>query len=265
MLMRKKTDGTLKARMCVRGCHQRHGVDYDADQTYAAVTDRVSMRIVLALACALHALIETVDITAAFLNGKMPARYRIFVKAPQGLSFGAGKVCQLLKSLYGLKQAPAIFRSVLHGFILQQGFTECFGDECCYCRVSGSTLTLLAVHVDDILIVCTDRATLDTFKEALKSRFDVKDQGSIHGHQFLGHEAEYDRERGLLQLHCDLVSFVMKSPGTQRKAWCKSNRDVQKRPGIHDRPNPTLKIRNCKLSSRAMPGTRDIGISFHRT
>lgn len=44
ILVLEKTDGTLKSRLCVRGCHQKHGVDYDADDVYAPAADRISRR-----------------------------------------------------------------------------------------------------------------------------------------------------------------------------------------------------------------------------
>ena len=212
IIVKEKTDGTLKSRFCVRGCHQTHGVNYDHDAIYAPVADRISVRTVFAVAAVLCAHIHTLDINLAFLYGDMPDDYQVYVKPPAGCTFGPDKVCRLLKSLYGLKQAPSIFRNVLHEFIVSLGFAPCHNDPCVYFRFTDSVKTLLAIHVDDILCICTDLPTLDTFKSAVKNRFQVKDQGPINGKTFLGLEVDHDQAQGVINLHCD--SFIRRSLAT---------------------------------------------------
>lgn len=69
ILVREKTDGTLKSRLMRQGCYQKHGVDYDDEDVCAPVADRISLCVVLAVAVAMTMYIETVDIATAFLNG----------------------------------------------------------------------------------------------------------------------------------------------------------------------------------------------------
>lgn len=78
--------------MCVCGCHQPHGVDYDAESIYAPVADRVAIRLVLTLAVILSAQLHTLDITMAFLYGVMPSELAVYLRPPRGVSFGHGKV-----------------------------------------------------------------------------------------------------------------------------------------------------------------------------
>ena len=206
IVVKEKTDGTLKSRFCVRGCHQQHGVNYDHEATYAPVADKVCIRILFAIAAATCAHIHTLDVNLAFLYGDL--QDDVYISPPSGFTFGtsaSGKrlVCKLLKSLYGLRQAPAVWRGVLHAFFLVLGFTSCDGDPCVYFRRADAIFTLIAVHVDDMLIVCNDLRTLATFKDAVKARFKVKDQGPIHGREFLGIEVDHDQPRGIVSLYCD--------------------------------------------------------------
>ncbi|GJP47943.1 hypothetical protein CLOM_g7111 [Closterium sp. NIES-68] len=44
------------------------------------------------------------DIVTAFLNGIIMEE--VYMKQPEGLDDGSGRVCRLKKAIYGLKQAP---------------------------------------------------------------------------------------------------------------------------------------------------------------
>ena len=45
--------------------------------------------------------------------------------------------------------------------------------------------------------------TINEFKDAVKARFKIKDQGPIHGREFLGIEIDHDQPNGIVHLHCD--------------------------------------------------------------
>lgn len=80
-------------------------------------------------------------------------------------------------------------------------FKACTGDACIYHRIAAGVVTLLAVYVDHtFLVACTDQDALDEFKSAVMAKFQVKDQGSLHGRQFLGLEVKFDRAAGVLQI-----------------------------------------------------------------
>jgi len=177
IILREKSDGTLKSRFVAKGCSQTHGVNYDNDQLYAPVASRISTRLLFAIAVSLCCHIHTLDVNRAFLYGTL--NEDVYILPPPGFTFGTdsrGKrlVCKLLKSLYGLKQAPAVWRNVIHTFILSLGFSVLDTDKCVYFRRVASTIFFLAVHVDDILIISNDVIAMKNSRLRWRIAFESK-------------------------------------------------------------------------------------------
>ena len=59
--------------------------------------------------------------------------------------------------------------------------------------INGHTL-LIAAHIDDFILACADRDTLDTFRKNLLARFDGTYEGAVH--TYLGCEIERDIPAG---------------------------------------------------------------------
>jgi len=135
----------------------------------------------------------------------------VYISLPNGIYFpniprppvSRKKYAKLLKSLYGLKQAPSIFRGVLHSFLLLLHFLPSDSDPCLYYRWTDTIFILLAVHVDDILIITNDQETLVDFKKKMKEKFSIKELGPLHNQEFLGSQIDYHQEDGILTVHCD--------------------------------------------------------------
>ena len=104
----------LKARFCVCGFEQKHGIDYF--ETFAPVIKWTTVRLMLTLSLQLNLSTLQIDYTAAFLHA--PVDTAIFVEPPRGFE-QPGKVFKLKRSLYGLKQTP--FNFFLH---LKQGLLK---------------------------------------------------------------------------------------------------------------------------------------------
>jgi len=177
IILREKSDGTLKSRFVAKGCSQTHGVNYDNDQLYAPVASRISTRLLFAIAASLCCHIHTLDVNRAFLYGTL--NEDVYILPPPGFTFGTdsrGKrlVCKLLKSLYGLKNAPAVWRNVIHTFILSLGFSVLDTDKCVYFRRVASTIFFLAVHVDDILIISNDVIAMKNSRLRWRIAFESK-------------------------------------------------------------------------------------------
>ncbi|KAI1006898.1 hypothetical protein K3495_g1323 [Podosphaera aphanis] len=99
MILKKKSDGTLKARWCARGFSEPF-----ADNTYADVLPPNAMRMLPAFAAYRNLHIRHVDITAAFLHADL---YRpLHIEQPHLKETNANFVCKLHKAIYGLKTAP---------------------------------------------------------------------------------------------------------------------------------------------------------------
>ncbi|GJS39056.1 retrovirus-related pol polyprotein from transposon TNT 1-94 [Tanacetum coccineum] len=93
-----------KARLVAQGYNQQEGIDYD--EIYAPISRLVSIRILLAYACALNFKLFQMDVKSAFLNGFI--NEEVYVAQPPGfIDFEKpDHVYKLKKALYGLKQAP---------------------------------------------------------------------------------------------------------------------------------------------------------------
>src|SRR6266487_1744312 len=176
-----------KARWVAKGFNQRYGVDYF--ETFAAVAKPMSYKILLALAAHYNLEVHQMDVKSAFLYGDLDEE--IYLNLPDGFQDGGDGdvVCRLLKSLYGLKQAPRVWAKVLREFLVSHGLARLESDHCIYV---GKDL-IVAIYVDDILILSKNKRSLRQMKEELKSRFKMSDLG--HAKHYLGIEIHRTKEK----------------------------------------------------------------------
>jgi hypothetical protein len=163
-----------KARIVAKGFSQVPGVDYD--DTFAPVVKYTSLRAILAIAAAKRLAVHQMDVKTAFLQGDLEEE--IYVRLPDGVDMGvpgATGIWRVRKALYGLKQAPRAWNAKLHARLLELGYTRCESDHCVYVRAQGPA-TILAVYVDDIVIVC-DEVDISISKQQLADSFDMVDLG----------------------------------------------------------------------------------------
>ena len=89
-------------------------------------------------------------------------------------------VCKLNKAIYGLKQSPRCWNTELHNFLVDIGFKQCVTDPCVY--VNGGNI--VAVYVDDLIILTNTESEMKKIKSELSEKFRMKDLGKLN--QFLG-------------------------------------------------------------------------------
>ena len=169
-------NGGPKARLVAIGCRQLYGVDYL--ETFAPVVKLTTIRTILALAAAHDLECEQMDVTTAFLNGDLDED--IYMQIPEGLrnAQNEGMVCKLEKSLYGLKQAPRQWYAKIHHYLVHKlKFLGSDNDPCLYVRKSSENLLIIALYVDDLLIVGNSKSEIATLKGELSKRFEMKDLG----------------------------------------------------------------------------------------
>jgi hypothetical protein len=96
-------------------------------------------------------------------------------------------VCQLLQSLYGLKQAPKIWFDTLRKVLEEIGLRRLDTEHSVYVLLArqgkkpqgvfiGPDL-VIAVYVDDIMMIGRSEAIIKDFKNQLSKPFDIKDMG----------------------------------------------------------------------------------------
>lgn len=166
-VFRAKDDGTYKARLVIRGCEQKRGIDYT--DTYSPVLDSASLRILFALIANRNYQYLKFDVKTAFLYGDL--KEEIYMRPPEGFSFG-NKVCKLKKALYGLKQAPLCWNNKFTLFLKQKGFRP-LKTESTIWKNENKNLTV-AFYVDDGLLLGQDVEKMKNFIMEMKSTFETK-------------------------------------------------------------------------------------------
>ena len=193
------SDGKIerfKARLVAKGYAQKYGIDYD--ETFSPVIRFSSIRALLAYAVQNDLLVHQMDVVTAFLNGNLEEE--IYMEQPDGY-IQPGKenlVCKLQKSLYGLKQSPRCWNTAFQEYMEVIQFKQSTADPCIYVKMTDA-IAILAVYVDDLIVMASTLEEMQQIRETLKSRFQMKDLGKLH--YCLGISIEQDEERKCLWLH----------------------------------------------------------------
>jgi hypothetical protein len=124
-------------------------------------------------------MVHQMDVVTAFLNGELEEE--IYMLQPDGYQIPGKEnlVCRLKKSLYGLKQAPRCWNRALGDFMVQTGFVQSNADPCVFTRFNEHT-TIVAVYVDDLILIADVKEIMLETKGLLSERFKMKDMGQLH-------------------------------------------------------------------------------------
>eukprot|EP00795_Rhopilema_esculentum_P007998 gene7998-biopygen1703 len=170
----------FKSRLVAKGYSQKYGVDFD--ETFSPVVRFSSIRALLAFAVQNRMLIHQMDVTTAFLNGDLTEE--IYMEQPEGYVIRGKEnlVCRLKKSLYGLKQSPRCWNRKFRNALESLNFRQGRADPCIFVKGSleRNNLTIIAVYVDDLIIISTTQDEMKQMKVNLRKNFKMKDLGSLH-------------------------------------------------------------------------------------
>lgn len=139
-------------------------------------------------------------------------------------------MCKLLKSLYGLKQAPRQWFTKLSLKLLDLGYAQSKTDYSLFTVTSSSSITLVLVYVDDLLIAGNSREDIDQLKTFLSTSFHMKDLGNVS--YFLGLEVDRS-EAGFFLSQKKYTLDLLVEFGLQHSKSLKVPMDV------HDKLTPT--------------------------
>ena len=152
------------------------GIDYN--ETFTPVTKFNSIRLLLALAACYDWEIHQMDVKSAFLNGELDEE--IYMRPPPGYKAAPDTVWRLKKALYGLKQASQEWYKTFSSELKTLGFTCIQADHCVfYKNINGHDL-IIAVYVDDNLILSDSLDLVNKTKKELSSRFEMTDLGDVN-------------------------------------------------------------------------------------
>jgi hypothetical protein len=207
--IKRYPDGLIKkfkARFCVRGDQQVHGVDFF--ETYAPVVQWTTIRLMLILEVLLNLKSKQGDITAAFVHADVEEGENIYVEMPHGFK-QKGKVLKLKKTLYGLRQSPRAFWLYLTEKMEACGMEQCTLDPCLFI---GKKVMCIC-YVDDLIFWAFNEADIDELGVKLISVGVALEQESDAA-GFLGVRMEVDPATGLMELkQTGLIDRVIETLG----------------------------------------------------
>lgn len=180
-MFKKKIDQENKmcyrARLVAKGYTQREGLDYD--ETFSPVIRYSSLRLLLALSLKLDLEVTHLDVKTAFLNGNL--QETVFMCQPEGFitKGNENKVCLLTKAIYGLKQSSRAWYQKVNEVLVKLGFKKSNYESCIFIKRKNNSLVIVALYVDDFIVLSNDKKETDFLKKHLTSNFEIKDLGEI--------------------------------------------------------------------------------------
>lgn len=166
----------FKARLVARGNEQSAD---DFDDTFAPVFRLESLRILMAIAAQYGMTAHMLDAHNAFVGSDLDKPN--CMEIPEGLQdFDAdaksGMVLELKKSLYGLRQSANLWHRKISSFLKKLGFKPITADPSVF--INGRGL-IIAVYVDDLLILGKGLTEIDAIKKKLKEFHPMTDGGLV--------------------------------------------------------------------------------------
>ena len=162
------------------GFQQRQG---DFDKLLSPVTDFTSVRIFLTGPAQRNQKVHHIDVANAFLYALLAEE--LYISLPRALlnldlgieinDENGDYVYQLMRSIYGLRQAPRCWYDHLTGTFRAMGLQPMNYIESGFSGFINGAPIAVIVYVDDLLVTTTCDRALAMFKDALSSRFDMRD------------------------------------------------------------------------------------------
>jgi hypothetical protein len=144
--------------------------------------------------------VEQLDVVTAFLEANIEEAIRM--RQPEGFRHtdinGEERVCLLRKSLYGLNQAPRNMNKTITKRLEENGFSQSKVDPGISVFVKEGELYILALYVDDNIIVGPAGSFIVGFKSAVGVRFNVQDLGQVSW--LFGMTVERDRGSRIIRI-----------------------------------------------------------------
>jgi hypothetical protein len=166
-----------KVRLVVQGQHMKKkdaSGSGDFEDSFSSVPHASGLCLMLALTTQHNMFTDHVDISQAFVQGDLLTgddhNDKVYISAPPGYPEDPA-ICYLLqKPLYGMPSAARVWHQTMSAFLHTQGCTKVGDEESMWMTTSNGHQILLATHIDDFIISCAHRPTLDAFRDDLLAR-----------------------------------------------------------------------------------------------
>ncbi|KAD6454709.1 hypothetical protein E3N88_09415 [Mikania micrantha] len=166
-----------KARLVAKGYAQQHGIDFD--EVFAPVAHIETVRLILVLAAYNGWEVHHLDVKSAFLHGEL--KEEVYVTQSEGFvkPGNAGKVYKLSKALYGLRQEPRAWNVKLDQTLKSLEFKKCTLEQAVYTKRNKTSVLLIGIYVDDLIVTGTPRKKIERFKSQMEEKFEMSDLGLL--------------------------------------------------------------------------------------
>lgn len=169
--------------------NQIEGINYF--DTYSLVSKLTTVRTIITLASYMHWHLHQLDENNVFLHGDI--QKDVYMLIPSGVStIKSNQVCNLVKSFYGLKQASRRWYERLASFLTEHHYKQATSYHSLFVKNASSSLTILLVYVEDVILAGSDLNEFKSIKLALDNTFKIKYLGSLK--YFLGIEVTQSKE-----------------------------------------------------------------------
>jgi hypothetical protein len=193
-----------KERLVAQGFSQQPDIDYN--ETFSPVARIDTVRMVLAIAAQNRWIMHQMDVKSAFLNGYLEEE--VYVRQPPGYEIDKyrDKVYKLRKALYGLKQASRVWYSRIDEYLISVGLNRSPSEPTLYTKVNQKgKILIVCLYVDDLIF--TRDLSIDDFKNAMKTKFEMTDLGLMK--YFLGIEVDQSDD-GIFICQTNYANEVLK-------------------------------------------------------
>ena len=176
--MKKKPNGTYRARLALRGFKQKEHTDYRPNDKSAPVVSETTIKIGLALVILWNLYASLTDCSAAFLHGYYQRpKEQIYTEVPRGFEKWYPPWCVLLclKTIYGGIQSGLQWWREICKVIYYLKWKRHEVDPCLFVKWKNNRLILFLVWVDDALMIGNKADVLEETKR-FRSLFNSTDE-----------------------------------------------------------------------------------------
>jgi hypothetical protein len=214
-----KPDGSfdkLKARTSAGG--NRLDPTTLAENLSSPTVDITSVYVLAALAALESWYTYTIDIAGAFLNACLPEKYRAIMRLDKQLAdiYVKIKGCEdykkylrsdgsllvlLKKALYGHPMASMLWYEHLSTTFMKNGYKKMKSDECIFVKTIGKEKSIICIHVDDILHICSSKRLQDELETLLIKEYkEISVEGGGDTINYLGMRFIFDRSNNSVSI-----------------------------------------------------------------
>ena len=189
--MKKKANGTRRARLNARGFEQVDGVHYYEEDKSAPVVNDITARMIMVLIVMASWWSELLDVKGAFLNGRFENGEKLYMHVPQGFErFYPGNVLLLLlRTIYGLKQSAIQYWKEMQRAFKFMNYERSKADPCLYFRWINGRIIIWLTWVDDCLIAGPKKEVIEA-KKTMMNLFECEEVGEMK--EYVGCKVEHN-------------------------------------------------------------------------